>query len=218
MSMLTEHAREQMVSQQVRAWDVLDERVLDVLRNVPRERFVPERYRAIAFADAQIPLPHGQHMLRAMVVGRLLQALDVAPGAQALEVGSGTGYVTACLAGLGANVRSLEIFPDLADAARANLRALGMPEARVETADAMQLVESERYDVIAVTGSLPLYDERFQRALRPGGRLFVVVGEPPIMEALLVRRTAGDAFSRESLFETVIDPLVNAPRRERFSF
>lgn len=216
--MQTEYAREQMISQQVRAWDVLDERVLEALRGVPRERFVPEHYRELAFADAQIPLAHGQHMLRSMLVGRLLQALEIAPRDRILEVGAGTGFVTACLARLGGSVRSLEIFPDLAAEAAAKLRGLGIGNAEVVAADAMKLEEDSQYDAIALTGSLPLYDERFARALRPGGRLFVVVGEPPLMQALLVRRTEGQAYGRESLFETVIDPLVNAPRRAAFSF
>lgn len=216
--MVIDYAHEQMISQQVRTWDVLDERVLEAMREVPRERFVPERYRSLAFADAQIPLSHGQHMLRSMVVGRMLQALQIAPDDRVLEVGAGSGFVTACMATLGASVRSLEIFADLADEARANLRACGITNAEVVTADAMALDERSQYDAIALTGSLPLYDERFARALRPGGRLFVVVGDPPVMEALLVRRAGDSAFGRETLFETVVDPLVNAPRRSSFSF
>lgn len=219
--MQTEYAREQMVSQQVRAWDVLDERVLGALRGVPRERFVPAGYRDLAFADVEIPLAHGQHMLRSMLVGRLLQALEIGPEDRLLEVGAGTGFVTACLARLarlGGSVRSLEIFPDLAEEARAHLRSLDIANAEVVSADAMLLAEESRYDAIAVTGSLPVYDERFARALKPGGRLFVVVGEAPLMQALLVRRTGEHTFGRESLFETVIDPLVNAPRPRSFSF
>lgn len=216
--MVIDYAHAQMVSQQVRTWDVLDERVLDAMREVPRAQFVPERYRALAYADAQIPLAHGQHMLRSMVVGRMLQTLEVAPGDRVLEVGAGSGYVTACLGRLAGNVRSLEIFADLADEARANLRACGSANVEVVTADAMALEERSQYDVIAVTGSLPLYDERFGRALRPGGRLFVVVGEPPVMEAMLVRRAGEAAFGREILFETVIDPLINAPCGPRFNF
>jgi protein-L-isoaspartate(D-aspartate) O-methyltransferase len=216
-AMPTEQAREQMIQQQVRAWDVLDDRVLDALRRVPRERFVPPSYVEVAFADVQIPLPHDEHMLRPMVVGRMLQALEVAPGERVLEVGAGTGFVTACLAALGARVRSLEIHADLAKTADANLRRAGF-EAEVAIDDAMQLAERSAYDVVALTGSLPLYDPRFERALKPGGRLFVVVGEEPVMEAELIRRVGEGAFSRESLFETVVKPLVNAPRHERFTF
>jgi protein-L-isoaspartate(D-aspartate) O-methyltransferase len=192
--MHTADAREQMIEQQVRAWDVLEERVLDVMRLVPRELFVPQEQRYRAYADVEVPLARGQHMLRPSVAGRLLQALLPQPGEAVLEIGAGTGFVTACLRAMAAQVRSLEIFPELADAARGNLAALGMP------------------------ASLPLYDARFERMLTPGGRLFVVVGEAPVMDARLVRRTAEDAWSVESLFETVIDPLVNAVRPPEFTF
>lgn len=216
--MQLEYAREQMIEHQVRAWDVLDQRVLDVLRRVPRERFVPPEHRYLAFADIAVPLPHSQHMLRPNVVGRLLQALELTGAERTLEIGAGTGYVTACLAAVSAQVVSLEIFPDLADAARANLRAAGVRNAEVVTADAMQAASGERYDVIALTASLPVYDERFERQLEIGGRLFVVVGEEPIMEARLVRRMSEDGWVSESLFETVIDPLINARRPPEFTF
>src|SRR5579885_2809979 len=133
---LNDSAREQMVQQQIRAWDVLDERVLDTFRNVPREQFVPAEHRFLAYADVDIPLPHGQHMLRPNVAGRLLQSLELLGSERVLEIGTGTGFVTACLAAVGASVRSVEIFPDLADAARDNLAALGLRNAEVVTADA----------------------------------------------------------------------------------
>jgi protein-L-isoaspartate(D-aspartate) O-methyltransferase len=218
MVSLTDMAREQMVQQQVRAWDVLDERVLDTLRKVPRELFVPAELRFLAFADAQIPLLHGQHMLRPNVAGRLLQSLELQGTERVLEIGAGTGFLTACLAATAASVRSLEIFPDLADLARANLGSLGARNTQVVTGDATRLEDSDRYDAIAVTASLPVYDERFQRLLATGGRLFVVVGEPPVMEACLVRRVAEGAWARESLFETVVDPLINASRPSTFTF
>jgi protein-L-isoaspartate(D-aspartate) O-methyltransferase len=212
-----ELAREQMVSQQVRAWDVLDERVLDTLRTVPRELFVPEEQRFLAFADADVPLPNGQHMLRPSVAGRLLQSLELTGAERALEVGAGSGFLSACLAVTCASVRSIEIFPDLAELARANLAKFGARNAEVVLADATR-PSSERYDVIAITASLPVYDERFQQLLAPSGRLFVVVGEPPVMEASLVRCVAAGAWARESLFETVIDPLINAQRPRTFVF
>jgi len=210
--------REQMIEQQVRAWDVLDERVLDVLRRVPRELFVPEPLRYRAYADVEVPLPRGQHMLRPSVVGKLLQALLPQGGEQVLEIGTGSGFISACLRSMASHVRSLEIFPDLADGARRNLAALGMRDLEVVDADALQGDEGRRYDVIAVTASLPIYDERFEQMLTVGGRLFVVVGQPPVMEARLVRRTADSAFATQGLFETVIDPLVNAPQPPRFTF
>jgi protein-L-isoaspartate(D-aspartate) O-methyltransferase len=211
-------AREQMVEQQVRAWDVLDARVLATLRQVPRESFVPPPQRFRAYADAEVPLPEGQHMLRPSVVGRLLQALEPMAGLRALEVGAGSGFVTACLRAAGARVRSLEIYAALADLAARNLAAFGMSDVEIVNADALNADTGERYDLIAVTGSLPIYDPRFERQLAVGGRLFVVVGEAPVMEARLVRRVSETAWATESLFETVIDPLVNAPRPARFSF
>ena len=216
--MRTADAREQMIEQQVRAWDVLEERVLSVMREVPRELFVPAGQRYRAYADVEVPLPHGQHMLRPSVTGRLLQALLPGPGEAVLEIGAGSGFVTACLRAMGARVRSLELFPELADLARGNLAAFGRHDVEVVDADALAGNDGARYDAIALTASLPLYDPRFERMLTLGGRLFVVVGEPPAMEARLVRRTAADAWTTESLFETVIDPLVNAVGRPQFTF
>jgi len=217
--MLNVDAREQMIEQQVRAWDVLDERVLALLRKIPRERFVPATQRFLAFADAEVPLPQGQRMLRPSVVGRLLQALDINPTDRVLEVGAGTGFTTACLAASAAQVKSLEIFPELATLARDNLASLGLRNAEVSTADGLRSQDpAVRYSAIAVTGSLPVPDEIFQRQLEIGGRLFVVVGEAPVMEARLIRRTSEEAWTTESLFETVIDPLINAPRPPEFRF
>jgi protein-L-isoaspartate(D-aspartate) O-methyltransferase len=214
----TVDAREQMIEQQVRAWSVLDERVLAVLRAVPRELFVPQEQRYRSYADAEVPLTHGQHMLRPSVVGRLLQALLPAPSEQVLEIGAGSGFVTACLRSLAARVRTLEIFPELAAGARRNLADFGMQDVEVVEADAMQGDAGARYDVIALTASLPVYDARFERMLTVGGRLFVVVGEPPVMDARLVQRTSEDSVATRSLFETVIDPLVNALRPPEFKF
>ncbi len=216
--MSTVQAREQMIEQQVRAWDVLDARVLETLRQVPREAFVAPQHRFLAFADVEIPLPCGQHMLRPSVVGRLLQALALTGGERVLEVGTGSGFVTACLRTGGASVRSLELFPELADVARRNIASLGLEDVEIVTQDAARLDFDTRYDAIAVTASLPVPDERFQRQLAVGGRLFVVVGMPPVMEARLIRRITEDAWGTESLFETVIDPLVHATRPQGFVF
>jgi protein-L-isoaspartate(D-aspartate) O-methyltransferase len=210
--------REQMIEQQVRAWDVLDMRVLDVLRRVPRELFVPGPQRYRAYADVEVPLARGQHMLRPSVAGRLLQAVLPLQAERVLEVGAGSGFITACLRSMAGKVCSLEIFPDLAETACRNLAALGMRDVEVVEADALQGDSGTQYDVVAVTASLPLYDARFEQMLTIGGRLFVVVGEPPVMEARLVQRTAESAFATQSLFETVIDPLVNAAQPPRFTF
>jgi protein-L-isoaspartate(D-aspartate) O-methyltransferase len=211
-------ARQQMVDQQVRTWEVLDPRVLDILSSVPREAFVAHEYREIAFADSQIPIGYGQSMLAPKLQGRILQALAVSSGESVLEVGSGSGYLGVCLGLLGSHVQSIEIEPELAKLAQNNARVV--PQARVsfETRDAFSGAPLGEHDVIAITGSLPVYDERFEKALKVGGRLFAVIGSAPVMEAVLVRRVDRDEWVRESLFETVIDPLINATAAPRFVF
>jgi protein-L-isoaspartate(D-aspartate) O-methyltransferase len=217
--MQTANAREQMIEQQVRAWDVLDERVLGIFRKVPRDHFAPAEQRYMAYMDLEVPLPKGQHMLRPSVAGRLLQALELTGTERVLEIGAGSGFITACLAAVSAHVESIEIFPELAELARSNLASLSIGNTQIITADALASVSpGRRYGAIAVTGSMPIPDERFQRQLEIGGRLFIVVGEAPIMTARLVRRTAEDAWTSESLFETVVTPLINARRPQEFTF
>ena len=216
--MQTEFARTQMITQQVRAWDVLDDRVLDAMRRTPREFFVPERFVEVAFADTEIPLVAGQHMLAPKVVGRLLQALDARAGMRALVVGSGTGYVAACLSAMGASVRAIEIHAELAAASRANLKRAGLGQVEVVTGDTFNLDTGKDYALIAVCGALPLYDDRFARALAVGGKLFVVVGDQIPQEALLVTRTADASWSSTGLFETAVDALEHAQRPEPFQF
>jgi protein-L-isoaspartate(D-aspartate) O-methyltransferase len=211
-------ARRQMIEQQVRAWEVLDLGVLAVMERVPREEFAPAACRELAFADLNVPLGHGQSMLTPKLEGRVLQALEIRPEDRALEVGTGSGYFAACLGGLARTVRSLEIFPDFVDSARANLLRTGVHNVTVEALDAMTLDVEGAYDAIALTGSLPVYDRRFERALAVGGRLFVVTGLGPVMEAQLVTRTGPAEFLRETLFETVMDPLVHAPEPPKFVF
>ena len=207
-----------MVDQQVRTWEVLDPWVLDALAAVPREQFVPDGFRGVAFADAPIPIGYGQTLLAPNLHGRILQALDIAPGDSVLEIGTGTGYLCACLARLAGSVRSLELHAPLAEAARHNVGRTAIP-VTIETRDALAADSlGGPYDAIAVTGSLPCYDPRFERALRVGGRLFVIVGEAPVMEAQLVRRMSETAFTRESLFETVLEPLTGAAAPSRFVF
>ena len=216
--MNTDTARVQMVSQQVRTWDVLDPRVLDVMGMINREQFVPEAFRRVAFADSRIPLAHDQIMLMPKVVGRLLQAVDVQPTDHVLEIGTGSGYLTACLAALGRGVTSIEIHEDLATLAVAALERAGITKASVSTADAFEFAPRERFDVIVVTGSLPHYDPRFEQWLKPGGRLYVVVGRSPIMEAQCVTRIDDQTFDRSSLFETDVPALANAPVKRQFAF
>jgi len=218
MNTKTEAARRQMIDQQVRTWEVLEPRVLETLAAVPRERFVPEAYRGVAFADTEIPIGHGQFMLSPRIEGRILQALSPARDERVLEIGTGSGFFAACLAEMAGSVESIEIHADLAANAARAFSALGISRAKLETADAFAYPLAGPYQVIAVTGSLPLYDPRFERALAIGGRLFVVVGAPPAMEARLITRTGENAWLSEPLFETSVAPLLHAAAMSRFQF
>jgi protein-L-isoaspartate(D-aspartate) O-methyltransferase len=207
-----------MVDQQIRTWEVLDPRVLDALSAVPREAFVPPEYRELAFADTPIPIGFGQSMLAPKLQGRILQALGVSTDDSVLEVGSGTGYLSACLSLLGASTHSIDIHAGLIHAATANLRAVPQAKVQFEIRDAYGAAPLGEYDAVAVTGSLPIYDSRFERALRVGGRLFAIVGEAPVMDAILIRRVDSNEWIRESLFETVVEPLINAVAAQKFVF
>jgi protein-L-isoaspartate(D-aspartate) O-methyltransferase len=211
-------ARRQMIEQQVRAWEVLDAAVLETMERVPREQFVPPAFRTIAFADMQVPLGHGQAMLEPKLEGRILQALELTPEDTVLEVGAGSGYFAACLGALARAVTSLEIFPDLAGFARANLTRAGVSNVTVEAADAFAHALEAPWDVVVLTGSLPVYDARFERLLAEGGRLFVVVGQGHVMEAQRITRGERGQWLRESLFETTMTPLVHAAEPPRFVF
>jgi protein-L-isoaspartate(D-aspartate) O-methyltransferase len=207
-----------MVDQQIRTWEVLDPRVLDVLSAVPREAFVPPAYRELAFADTPIPIGFGQSMLAPLLQGRILQSLAVNGSDTVLEVGTGTGYLTAAFGLLAGTIHSIDIRAEFTAAATANLRTVPQARVELETRDAFSGAPLGEFDVIAVTGSLPVYDTRFEKALRVGGRLFAVVGVAPVMDAILVRRVDSTEWIRESLFETVIDPLVNATAPQGFVF
>ncbi len=213
-----ESARHQMIEQQVRAWEVLDLAVLGAMERVRREEFVPPACRDIAFADMNVPLGHGQSMLAPKLEGRILQALAIRPDDRVLEVGTGSGFFAACLGQLARSVRTIDVYPDFVATATDNLRRTGAHNVVAETFDAMRLSDEGAYDAIAVTGSLPVSDARFERALAVGGRLFVVVGQGPIMEAQRITRAGAGEFVRESLFEVSIDPLVHAPEPSRFVF
>jgi len=214
-----EQARFNMIEQQVRTWEVLDQRVLDTMNRIPRENFVPEQYRSLAFADINIPIGNGQVMMSPKLEGRLLQALNIRPDDSILEVGTGSGYLTACLASLGKHVTSIDIVPEFTATAGTRLADQGITNASLETADvANGLSTSEQYDVIAVTGSLPLLQKQFHESLKTGGRLFVITGKLPIMEALLITRVGKNHWSQESLFETCLPPLEHAARPQGFVF
>ncbi|MGI9222316.1 MAG: protein-L-isoaspartate O-methyltransferase family protein [Woeseiaceae bacterium] len=213
-----ELARRQMVQHQVRTVDVFDETVLNVLGNVPREQFVPAGLEALAFAETELPLSNRQTMMSPSVEGRMLQALAVEPTDRALEIGTGSGFVTACLARLAASVTSIDLFEDFQASAAANLEDSGINNFDLQIMDAMQQLPDDDYDVIAVTGSIETFDPRFVMALKPGGRLFVVVGSAPNMEARLVVRTGDNDWQTESLFETALPALINAALPPQFSF
>jgi protein-L-isoaspartate(D-aspartate) O-methyltransferase len=209
---------EQMISQQVRTGSVLDERTLAALHAVPREEFVPAALRSVAYAECALPLAHGKHMLTPLLVGRILQTLAPRRGERALEIGTGSGYLSACLAALGAQVHSLELHPELAEQAQSNLKAAGTTGVIVATADAMSWSEAGEFDLIVLTASLPVYQSRFEQRLRAGGRLFVVLGQSPVMEGLCIRRTDGAGFQSQRLFETDLEPLEHAPGPPKFEF
>ncbi len=214
-----ERARFNMVEQQIRTWEVLDQRVLDLLLRVRREEYVPARYRALAFADMEIPLGHGEKMLAPRIEARMLQELALAPGDRILEVGTGSGYMTALLASLGSHVCSVDIVPEFTQTAGAKLAAHGVTNTTLETGDAARGWDRHApYDAIVVTGSMPVLPDAFSKSLRPGGRLIAVVGEPPVMVAQLIICIAAGAYSTTGLFETCISPLKNAVQPERFVF
>ncbi|WDS37733.1 protein-L-isoaspartate O-methyltransferase [Pseudoxanthomonas sp.] len=211
-------ARENMVEQQIRPWDVLDNRVLETLATLPRETFVPPAYSALAYADIELPLSHDQRMMKPVIEGRTLQALDVQEGEDVLEIGTGSGFMTACLATLGREVVSLELHPDLAATAQANLDTAGLgSNVRIETADALTWTSDRQFDVVCVTAAVDTLPASFLRWLRPGGRLFVVRGRSPVMEAVLIHNeTTGPRV--ESLFETDLPYLTGASPVATFVF
>jgi protein-L-isoaspartate(D-aspartate) O-methyltransferase len=221
-SMNIEFARQQMIDQQVRTWEVLDNAVLDVLRLVHRDQFVPDAFRNVAFADVDVPLGHGQCMLAPKVDGKILQALAVTKTDQVLDVGTGSGFLAACLGRLGASVRSIEIFPDLAERAAGALQSAAANNVSVEAADALKLNDELRYDAIAVTGSMPtlgaLESNSFARALKTGGRLVMFVGQAPVMQAIKITRVGQNEWQSEDLFETVVAPLINVTQPTKFAF
>ncbi len=208
-------ARETMVEQQVRPWDVLDVRVLDAIATIPREAFVPEALRALAYADTALPIGHGEMMMKPVLEGRTLQSLLPTAGECVLEIGTGSGYLTACLARLSREVVSLELHAGLADSARTRLQALGMgANVGIECADACTWQTTRQFDAICVTGAVDKLPSHWLRWLKPDGRLFVVQGRSPAMDAVLVRHDV-NGLAVQSLFETDIPYLAGtAPQAE----
>jgi len=218
MNLDLELARHNMIEQQVRPWDVLDARVLGVLNDVHREDFVPAAQRSLAFADLSLPLGHDEVMMKPVVEGRLLQALALEGHESVLEIGTGSGFLTACLARLAAHVTSVELHADFVAAARRRLGAAGITNAEVEQAEAVLAYEPRReFDAIAVTGAVYALPERFKRWLKPGGRLFVIEGESPVQSARLYVRSGAQQFAATGLFETDLPYLTHASPPRSFS-
>src|SRR4051812_26451480 len=214
-----EQARSNMVEQQIRTWEVLDQDVLDLLYLVPREEFVPPAHRALAFSDLEIPLGQGERMWQPKLEARVLQEMNIRKTDRVLEVGTGSGYLTALLAHRGAQVFSVEINPTLTGFARSNLERHGADNVTLEIGDAARgWAGSAPFDAIVLTGSTPMLPDALLEQLAPGGRLFAVVGEAPAMEARLVTCVAPGEHRSTALFETVIRALVNAERPSRFKF
>jgi protein-L-isoaspartate(D-aspartate) O-methyltransferase len=216
--MNTEFARRQMVEQQIRTFEVSATGVLEVLGELPREDFVPPGFRDLAFADVQIPLKHGRFMMTPTVEGRLLQLLALRRDDHVLEIGSGSGFLCACLARLARSVVSVDIFQDFSEGAAAILRNLGIDNVTLKTMDATRELPEGKFDAIAVTASCPIFDDRFFAALNPGGRLFVITGSSPVMEAQLVVKGPAGEQQVTSVFETDVKPLINAKTPSAFHF
>lgn len=219
MTMNFERARHNMVEQQVRPWEVLDGRVLDLFESIQREDFVPVRYRKLAFADLAIPLDHDQVMMRPVVEGRMLQALELRDDETVLEIGTGSGFITACLCQLAQRVVSVELFEDLSEAAARRLREKGYDNLELFNGDVMSGWQPEQaHDVVVVTGSVPGVPGAFRGWVNPGGRMFVIEGDAPAMKARMLRRLNVADWAEESLFETDVPALLNAQRTPRFEF
>ena len=213
-----EEARFNMIAQQIQPCNVRDEKVLELLQRMPREDFVPAAYKVHAFTDMNIPLPNGQKMMEPKLEAYMLQALQVQEKDKVLEVGTGTGYVTALLASQSRHVVTVDIDADIQKQAQKKLEAHQIHNVSYEVGDAALGWEKNKpYDVIAITGSTPLLPEIFQRNLNIGGRLFAIIGDAPAMEAVLITRTSENEWTHESLLETNIPPLINAAEPERFA-
>lgn len=213
-----EQARFNMIEQQIRPWNVADDDVLNIMKQIPREHFVPDNYKSLAFADIQAPLADGQQMMEPKIEARMLQALQINPGDKVLEVGTGSGYITACLDWLSDEVTSIEIHEQLSQLAQQHLESIGICDVNLVVGDVFATAPDQKYDAIAVTGSLPTSSDYFEKMLAVGGRLFQIVGTGPASTAQLVTQVRDGAFRRQNLFETEIAALENAPQAEAFVF
>ncbi len=214
-----DQARFNMVEQQIRTWEVLEESVLDLLMDTPRDAFVPDRFRSMAYADIAIPLAHGEQMMHPKVEAHALQALNIKPSDRILEIGTGSGYLTALLAKSGQHVVSVDLHDDLQHQAANNLKAHGIENVTLEQGDGLKgWPEQGPYDVIVLTGSVSELPEELKAQLNPGGRLFAVIGHPPAMTAFVFTRLGDIEWEQKALFETDLAPLVGAAKPKTFEF
>ena len=212
-------ARFNMIEQQVRTWEVLDQNVLDLLNEIHREEFIPESYKNLALADTSIPIGHGQSTMAPKLEARILQSLDITPNDLILEIGTGCGYFTALLARSAKKIKSVDLFPDFINAANKKMSKTKLINVDLESCDAYILLErAERYDIVVFTASLPTMHEKFLNLLNENGRLFVIVGESPSMEARLYTKENKSSSSYESLFETDLLTLIGAKQKNEFEF
>ncbi len=214
-----EQARFNMIEQQIRTWSVLDDTVLQTMSSIPRDVFVPDSFQTLAYADIEVPLNHGESMMFPRVEGRMLQELEIGINDDCLEIGTGSGYVTACMANMSKHVHSVDIYDDFLEDAEENLAKVNISNVILENKDALSALDlSQKYDAIAVTGSIPEYLPFFEQLLKPNGRLFVVVGSKQVAHAMKISRTENNNFVRTSLFETELKALVGVTEKSKFKF
>jgi protein-L-isoaspartate(D-aspartate) O-methyltransferase len=215
-SMNLEAARSQMLAQQIRTSEVTDSRVLDVLATTPREAYVPQGFAELAFADMEIPIGHDQRMLTPQIEGRILQALQIQSVDEVFEIGTGTGFLTACLERLGSHVLSIDIFAEFVSAAQRRFQEQRLSGIQVDVADATVFEWPRQFDVVLISAAIPQLSTRYTDLLKPGGRLFVFTGAEPVIRAQLVTRLTNESLETENLFETSIEPMINARSEAAF--
>jgi len=219
MSSHLDQCRNNMVEQQVRPWDVLDDKVLNTIESIPRDQYVPAQYLNLAYADTAIPLNNSQNMMHPIIEGRLLQLLDIQPEDNILEIGTGSGYLTACLASMACHVDSVEIDETLANKAAQTLLEQGVFNISLSCADGLDLPEiNKKYNAIVLTGAINEIPQAFKNALTINGKMFVVDGAEPAMTAHIITRAAENEWSDECIFETVLKPLVHGEQKPEFKF